>query len=112
MTDFSQTEQAMSLEKKYLVINLRKLNKIFAGLVVVAFIGYLISANSLSVEGFVLKDYNDKFNKISQENRQLEIAATNLQSLNNLSERAATMNLVASHDIEYLNINDSAVAKR
>jgi len=112
MTDFSNELDCEPAEKKGVVINLRKANKILGALIIIAFVGYLISANSLSVEGFVLKDYHDQLKKLSQDGRTLEVKTISLQSFGNLSERAKEINLVKSNDIEYLTINEMVVAKK
>lgn len=101
-----------STERKFTVINLRRINKICLLVIIVAFAGYLLTANSLSVTGFILRDHYEQLQKFTQENRNLEVRTTALKSFNNLSERVAAMTLVNSNEVGYIELNDQVVAKK
>ncbi|MFH0840591.1 MAG: hypothetical protein V1865_01210 [bacterium] len=115
MTDQVSLEGAIECEpteRKWTVLDLHRINKVFFALIIIAFAGYLITANSLSVKGFILRDHNEQLQKLSQENRSLEVKTATLESFDSISKRIESMSLVNSNDVEYIEINDPVVAKK
>lgn len=72
---------------------------------------YLWLVNSSATSGFYLSELEDRMGELEHEYRSLELAKTELRSLQHLQEQSLEMNMVASHSADYLKApTDSEVA--
>lgn len=93
-------------------INLRKINiGIFSFLAVLSAF-YLIAISDLTVKGFALQELKRQVASASEEKLASEEQVDKLQSYYSLSSRTKDLNMVAIGDIEYLNKNTAALAKK
>jgi len=90
--------------------------KMFNGFLVLAIIAlgvyYFAGVNDLTVKGFKLQEAKKTANFLSEENKGIELRVTALESINNLSERAKSLKLVAAGNIDYLTVKSEVVAKK
>ena len=82
--------------------------------VVVAGLGfaYLLGVSDLTVKGFALQELRQESARLAEEKLAQEQKIDALQSYYVLSERVKSLNMVAISDIEYIQENSRAVAKR
>jgi len=85
---------------------------IFGTACVVSGIAYLISINSLAVQGFVLQDLKVKSSLLADQNQDLQARALSLQSYSSLSPRLKNLEMVAVDEIIYLAAQPAIVAKK
>ncbi len=82
--------------------------------VVVASLGfaYLLGVSDLTVKGFALQELRRESARLAEEKLFQEQKIDALQSYYVLSERVKSLNMVAISDIEYIQENNRAVARR
>ena len=81
-------------------------------LVVLAGAFYLAGTNDLAVKGYTLSDLKEQYNKMSEENKKLELEAMSLSSYNIINEKISGLKMVAVGEIDYINGAVEAVAKK
>jgi hypothetical protein len=81
---------------------------LLAGIIAVS-LYYVTSINDLAVKGFKLQELKARTSSLFEENRGLSAQTTYLKSFNNLSARAASLNMVAVDNVDYLKV-DGGVA--
>lgn len=79
--------------------------KVLASLIVlsvffVAF--YLWQINDLATKGFQIKGLEEKIASIRENNKNLELQATDLQSLSNIEKLEKDLNMVKVNKVEYI----------
>jgi hypothetical protein len=86
----------------------------YSMMIAIAILGvyYVLCANSLSVQGYILRDLKTKARDLKEVSAENEIKAMALESYQNINERAKKMKLVKADKIEYLNAVPEAVAKK
>ncbi|MFH1822994.1 MAG: hypothetical protein ABH830_04830, partial [Patescibacteria group bacterium] len=72
---------------------------------------YLVTMNDLIVKGFKLQDLKKDIAIIKNENKDLELKVMALESLNNLHEKAAKLNMVAVGEVDYLTVFREVAAR-
>ena len=92
--------------------NLAVFNYLCLGVLVIVGAGCLALSNKLISRGFVINGLQGDIDALSQENRQLELNAMNLQSYNQVNERIANLGMVAATDVEYLEVRGGEMARR
>ena len=92
--------------------NLKGFNRLSIFLIVVLSVLFIVGINNLSIQGYVLSDLKEQRNKLAGENKKLELKAVNLISYNNVSEKIASLKMVAVESIDYLNTGAELVAKK
>lgn len=103
-----KTSPKESLRKRRL--GFFKLKTIIIGLIIIGGIFYLVQTNKVAVEGFQIKELNQRIEDLRQENRKLEIEAASLQSISEIKKASQDLNLVKAEKIEYIEAGASAVA--
>ncbi|MFH1366470.1 MAG: hypothetical protein ABIH38_00580 [Patescibacteria group bacterium] len=83
---------------------------IFFGLIFSGF-AYLAVINNVSTGGFELKRLEQRVDELKEQNRQLELEATKLESLNTIAAAGSQLELKPSDKVEYLEVTPPAVAK-
>ncbi|MEA3272098.1 MAG: hypothetical protein U9P90_00345 [Patescibacteria group bacterium] len=73
---------------------------------------YLYEVNSAAVKGYKIKEIEKKVDELKEENKRLGNLQADYESMQNTNERTKTLQMVASHNIEYITVLSSGVAKR
>ena len=73
---------------------------------------YVFQANNEVLERYSISDYLNRLDKISEENKQLEIKALSANSLENISDLLQTLNFVKVDKIEYIRVLDNQVVSK
>ncbi|MDO8668405.1 MAG: hypothetical protein Q7K35_04950 [bacterium] len=94
------------------VLNLKTLNKVLFASMIVLGIFYIAGTNDLSIQGFALSDLKAERNKLSDENKKLELKAMTLSSYNVISGKIENLKMVAVGEIDYINGSYDVVAKK
>ncbi len=93
-------------------LNLKLVN-LFLGSIVFLVSGYyLVNINDLTVKGFALRELKSEATILTSENLDKETKIMNLQSYGNLNEKVKKLNMVAVSKVEYLTINQAALARK
>ncbi len=71
-------------------------------------VSYLFSVNQTASRGFEVSSLEEEVETLAQENKKLELEASELLSMGNVREVSKDMNLVPVEKVEYL--RDSMVA--
>jgi hypothetical protein len=80
------------------------------GFAVILFLIYIVQINSLSTQGFRIKDLEKRVGQLKAENQALEIEAAEIKSSHELQSRINGLNMVAVGKIDYLSPTASTVA--
>lgn len=83
-------------------IDIKILNLVIIGLIVVMSITYLIQVNSFAVKGYKIKELEKKITELKQAGKSLELQVLNLQSMDNVQSKVDQLNMVAVGKTEYL----------
>lgn len=93
-------------------LNLKLVN-LFLGTVLFLIGGYyLININDLTVKGFALRELKSEATILTSENLDKEAKVMNLQSYGSLNEKVKKLNMVAVGEVEYLTVNQAALARK
>lgn len=98
--------------KKNYLDYVRILNKVILCLILLNAAYFVMNVNDLSIKGFVLNSQKAKLYALSEENRNFELQITELSSLESIEKRAKSMRLVKVDKIDYLTVNNDAVAMK
>lgn len=88
------------------------LHLLLLGLVVAAGFSYLYLINLTATGGFNIKGAENEIEQLLKDNKELELRAAELQSLVTIEAASASLDLVATTQIEYLPAVGAAVAVR
>jgi hypothetical protein len=72
---------------------------------------YLVQVNNCSTVGYLLKDLDARAKALTEENKKLEINIVKAQSIANLDEKVAALNMVPAENIKYLDGSSFAMAR-
>lgn len=85
--------------------------KIFIFFLLIIFgLAYFWQINSLSTQGFQIKELENNIQLLKEENQKLELEAARQQSMLNIDEQIQGLGLVAVNQVEYLRPVGPAVA--
>jgi hypothetical protein len=73
---------------------------------------YIFQANSEISERYLTAEYLSRLDEVSEENKQLEITALSVNSLENVSDLLKTLNFVEVERIEYIRVLDNQVVSK
>lgn len=90
----------------------RILSNLLVVLIISSGIYYVIGINDLSAKGFVMQELKIKLAAISNENRDMELKIMELESYENIDQRADSLKMVKVDKIDYFTIVNEAVAKK
>ena len=93
-------------------LNLRLVNLILGGIIVIVGGYYLVNINDLTVKGFALRELKSEATILASENLDNETKVMNLQSYSNLNDKVKKLNMVAAREVEYLSNNQTAIARK
>ena len=91
--------------------NLKTVNSLLAGLVILAGLGYLVQINGLATKGYQIKELEQQVASLQEVKADLELEALSLQSMDSVKDKVVGLNLVAVGQVEYLNPTPVAVAR-
>ncbi len=83
---------------------------ILIGVTLVIGLFYLIQINSLSTEGFKIRELGKRVSQLKALNQELELRAAEIQSSQNLQSRINQLNMVALGKVDYLSASNQMVA--
>ncbi len=81
-------------------------------LIIFSGIYYVISINDLSARGFVMQELKVKLAAISNKNKDMELKIMELESYENIEQRADNLKMVKVDKIDYFTIVNEAMAKK
>lgn len=84
------------------------LNILMVALIISLGVSYLFSVNQTASRGFEVSSLEEEVETLAQQNKKLELEASELLSMSNVQEVSQDMNLVPVERVEYL--RDSMVA--
>lgn len=88
--------------KQASVAQSRKLNIVLlSGLLLLGF-GYLFQINSLGTTGYEIKKIEKQIHALQQEQKSLQLDASDLQSIERVQAEAVKLNFVPSENVTYL----------
>jgi len=93
-------------------LNLRLVNLVLGGIIFLVGGYYLVNINDLTVKGFALRELKSEATILASENLDQETKVMNLQSYGNLNEKVKKLNMVAVGEVEYLTVNQPALARK
>ncbi len=111
----TNTKKHNSLNKQRVFSKLnfkKKLPVFFIALFVLLAGIYLFQANDLVIKGFTIKKLEEKISEIGQDNKNLEIKTTELQSLSSIEEIKKEFNMVKAEKMEYISSAASVAIKK
>ncbi len=73
---------------------------------------YIVSINDLSAKGFVMQELKNKLAVINKDNKDMELRVMELESYENIDQRANNLKMVKVDKIDYFTIIDETVAKK
>lgn len=83
-------------------INLRLVNGLLTVALAIGFLSFLIINNNLAVQSFMLKDLKTQTLELNNQNKELEVKITTLNSYQYLSQKVAALQMVKADNALYL----------
>jgi len=80
----------------------RKLNIVLLASLVLLGFGYLFQINSLGTTGYEIKKVEKQIQALQQEQKSLQLDASDLQSIERVQAEATKLNFVPSENVTYL----------
>lgn len=93
-------------------LNLRFVNLVLGVALLILGGYYLVSINDLSVKGFAIRELKSESTRLVSENVDREAEVMQLQAYGKLSSQVSKLNMVAVGEVEYLVVNDNALARK
>ncbi|MEI7452105.1 MAG: hypothetical protein WCK37_02745 [Candidatus Falkowbacteria bacterium] len=98
--------------KQSWIKKIKFVNLLLFVLIIVSIGTYLGGINALVVKGFSLEAAKKHLNELTVENSQIESKKIALESYGDIQQKLNDLHMVPVDKIEYLEINDGAVAKK
>lgn len=73
-------------------------------------LAYLIQTNTAATQGYKIKELEQTFSQLKEENKKLNLQYIGLQSMANIIGRSSHLNLVATNKVEVITPLGSTVA--
>lgn len=94
-------------------LNFRQKMSIFLFILLILLGGfYLFETNDLAIKGFEIKNLEKKSKELGQDNKNLELKITELQSLSNIEELKKELNMIKGGQAEYISSMVSVTSRR
>jgi len=93
-------------------LNLKYINFALLAVIIIMSSFYLVNINHLTVQGFVLRDLKTQVAELQSNNLDKEEAVNQAQSYNALTARTPELNMIAIDNVEYLAVNNLAMARK
>lgn len=81
-------------------------------LVVVMGVMYVFQTSTVSTRGYEMSDLKAQVQKLERDNQSLQFQIANYRSMQSIEKRLKDSNLVVADNIQYINLNSSAMARR
>jgi len=81
---------------------------ILTGIVLLSLV-YLFEINALGTKGYEIKKLEQQVREVEEEQKNLQMRASDLQSINRIQENAQKLNFVPSTNVVYLKDTDFAL---
>lgn len=94
------------------LFSLKNINKVLFIFMIVLGIFYIAGTNDLAIKGFKLSELKQQQSKLADENKRLELSAMTTSSYNVISEKISNLKMIAVGEIDYINGETGAVAKK
>ena len=94
------------------LITPKKLSVVVVSLTFVITGAYLMQVNMSATKGYEIKELESKLSKLQEDNKKLNLAHIELQSMANIIEQVPKLNLVATENLEIITPAGSVVALR
>lgn len=98
--------------KNTYAVRLKILTNFFVVMTIFLGIAFVASINNLSIQGFILQDLKIKVSELEYDNKELELEAMQLESYDNVVNRAQDLKMVKVDAIDYISVTDELVAKK
>ena len=86
-----------------------QLNLILLSLILVLGLSYLFMVNSLGTKGYEIRKLDQQVRAIEAEQKNLQVEASDLESINHIQSQAQKLNFVPSTSVTYLKDSDFAL---
>ncbi len=73
---------------------------------------YIFQVGALSQEKYLIKDYEEKMNFLSKNNRFLDISFSKMNSLSNIENYLKDKNFVKTNGVKYIRILEGSVVAK
>jgi len=93
-------------------LNLKIINKIIFLIIIIFGVFYLAGVNDLTVKGFKQGELREKNKQLSKENENMELTIMSLGSFSNINSRIKDLKMVATNNIDYIEVNATIVARK
>jgi len=87
-------------------------NRCLFGCLLICGVYFVISINDLSVKSFILQDLQAKAENLRDRNQSVELEVMQLQSYENISQRARDNQMVRIEEVDYITVHSGVVAKK
>lgn len=87
-------------------------NRFIMVMILISGIYFVISANDLSIKGFVLQELKLELADINKENKNINLKIMELESYDNISKKAKDLRMVKVEKMDYILVNPDVVAKK
>lgn len=87
-------------------------NRVLACLILISGVYFIISINDLSIKSFVLQDLQVKVSELKNKNQAVELEVMQLQSYENISQRAKNNKMIKVADVDYITVMSGVVAQK
>ena len=104
--------QKQKTDKQKFIKFLTVFNKLLCILVICSGISFVAGINDLSIKGFVLQELKSKVTELKNENKNIELTATELESYENIHRRAEDLKMVKVDKIDYVMVVNDVVAMK
>lgn len=107
---FKNSNSSQTLNASVLALNCTKINILALAILVTMIAVYLWQANILATSGYKIDKLQSSVKDLQQQNQQLNVEYTNLQSMQNLEAKIKELQLVAVAQTDYLNSLETVMA--
>jgi len=108
ITIFNSISKKLTFQKKF---SLRFIIISNILLIIFLLIFYVFQINSVIKESYLIENYHQKIKSLSEENKNLEITFSHLDSLSNIENLVAGLNFEQTDTIHYIQADQSYIAK-
>ncbi|OGF28468.1 hypothetical protein A2331_05105 [Candidatus Falkowbacteria bacterium RIFOXYB2_FULL_34_18] len=105
------TQKQKNIKSKFLLAH-GILNKFIMAMILVCGIYFVVSANDLSIKGFVLQKLKLEVAEINKQNKEIKLKIMELESYDNITKKAEELKMVKVEKVDYILISPETVARK
>ena len=94
------------------LLNLKTMSLVIVSLVVFMGVMYIVQTNTIAVSGYQMKELENRFIELKEEEQTLKLQVTQLQSLQNIEQKISGLSMEPITQVEYLSPTASMIATR